>query len=135
MKKITLIALFGLISVVTTAQSGLKYLKITQDVITKNNDTLKSGIVIVPTYIKIDVKNTVRDSISVTVVLRAYKNLASKTANKAPYSTNQIPNRVVNILIPKVDFTTGGFEGNIINRLQIYYLKIYPNNVQIKVIP
>jgi hypothetical protein len=134
MKKLILITMLSMYSVVITAQTGLKYLKINKQIVNSNLDTIKAGVVIIPNQIFIGISPLKNDSILVSITVDAYKDINAKSNGKKPYSKDELFSQNVSFLIPKTEYTNGGFEGNLITRMQNYYLKLYPNNVVIKTI-
>ncbi len=136
MKKIVIIfALILSASVVTKAQTGFKYIKIGQQVYNKVGDTLKSGMAIIIHEIDYPPESVYLDSISVTVVISAYKDINAKLQGKYTYAPGEVFNSNLYIKIPKSEYTNGGFEGNLMNRVLARYNLLYPGQATLKTQP
>jgi hypothetical protein len=135
MKRIILIALILSASVVTQAQTGLKYIKIGQVVYNRVGDTLKSGMAIIVNEIDIPVAQISGDSIPVMVVVIAYKDINAKLQGKYSYAPGEVFNSNMLIKMPKIEYTNSGFEGNLFNRVLARYNVLYPGQATLKTQP
>ncbi len=119
----------------TFAQTGLKYIKISQQIVDSKGDTLKSGMAVIRGEVLIQEYSVNADTIPVTVAVSAYKSINQRVNGNSCYAYGEAFNKNISLRIPRSEYQSGGFEGNIMNRVLAYYLVLYPGNVSIKTYP